>query len=123
LERRDIISQQANILMAENNIGAARQAKKASDTLKGIPIISAAIVQIQKFGVFRGEATGQKAFDHGGIIRVTGDQRADAETRPCKGLACVNGLHGKAHSFKIASPAQLRKVILFWRANEPARLR
>lgn len=123
LESSNIISQQANILMADNHISPSRKAQKSSNALKCIPIISVGIVEIQKLRTLWGEASGQEAFDHRNIIRVSSDQRADAEWRRRNGPADIHGLCWEVHSFKIVFPTALRKMTCFWSANEPARLR
>ena len=114
LQNRAIIGDQANILMAQDNIMATRSADKALNTAEGIPIIRCTIVEIQKFRLFRREATGSKTFHHGAVFGVVGNQGTNAEERPGKGLAGIPRRRREAHVKTILRVAPLRKVIVSW---------
>lgn len=113
-QRFDIIAEQANILMAEDHIGAAREAQETPDALEGIPLVTLGIVQIKEFRLVGREAARLKAFHHGRVFRGARDQSANAENRPCKGLAGIHRLLGVDHSHKIRHATELRKISLRW---------
>jgi hypothetical protein len=111
-QRFNIIAEQSDILMAKNNISAARQAQETPYALEGIPLIALGIVQVQEFGPVRREATGLVAFNHGRIFRGARDQSANAEERPRKGLAGIYRLLRWDHPPKIIPATELRKMSL-----------
>lgn len=111
-ERFGIIAEQPDILMAKNHISAARQAQETPDALEGIPLVALGIIQVQEFGLVRREATRLKAFQHGRVFRLAGDQRANTEKRPRKGLAGVDWLLRWDHPHKIIPATELRKMSL-----------
>ena len=114
VQRFGIIAEQPNILMAEDHIGAARQAQETPDALEGIPLLALGIIQIKEFRLVRREATGLVAFNHGRVFRGARDQSANAEKRPRKGLAGIHRLRGVDHGHEIRHATQLRKISLRW---------
>lgn len=108
----DIISQQPDILMAKDHISAVCQAQETPDTLKSVPLIALAIVQVKKFGLVGREAARRKTFQHGRIFRMARDQRANAEQRPGKGLAGICRVLRGNHGIRIGPRTELRKVSL-----------
>lgn len=113
-QRFDIISQQPNILMAKDHIGAACQAQETPNALEGIPLMAFGIVEVQEFGLVGREAARRKTFHHGRVFRMARDQRANAEKRPRKGLAGIHRSLGMDHTHKIRTATKLRKIILGW---------
>lgn len=111
-QRFGIIAEQPNILMAEDHIGAARQAQETPNALEGIPLVVLGIVQIKEFRLIRREAARLKAFHHGRVFRGTRDQSANAEERPRKGLAGIHRLLRWNHPAKISPATELRKINL-----------
>ena len=111
-QRFGIIAEQPNILMAEDHIGAARQAQETPDALEGIPLVTLGIVQIKEFRLVRREAARLKAFHHGRVFRRARDQSANAEERPRKGLAGIHRLLRWNHPAKISPATELRKINL-----------
>lgn len=109
-ERFDIISQQADILMAKDHISAACQAQETPDALEGIPLMAFGIVEVKKLGLVRREAARRKTFQHGRVIGVARDQRANAEKRPRRGLAGIHRLLRFDHVARISSATELRKI-------------
>lgn len=112
VQRFGIIAEQPNILMAEDHIGAARQAQETPDALEGIPLLALGIIQVQEFGPVRREAAHLKAFQHGRVFRLARDQRANTEKRPGKGLAGIYRLLRWDHPLKIIPAPELRKMSL-----------
>ena len=113
-QRFDIVSQQPDILMAKNNIGAARQAQETPDAPEGVPLVALGIVQIKEFRLVGREAARLKAFHHGRVFRAARDQSANTEERPRKGLAGIHRLLDVEHSHKIRHATELRKISLRW---------
>lgn len=113
-QRFDIISQQPNILMAEDHIGAAREAQETPNALEGIPLVALGIVQIKEFRLVGREAARLKAFHHGRVFRGARDQSTNAEKRPRKGLAGIHRLRGVEHAPEIGTVTELRKISLRW---------
>ena len=114
VQRFGIIAEQANILMAEDHIGAARQAQETPNALEGIPLVTLGIVQIKEFRLVGREAARLKAFHHGRVFRGARDQSANAEKRPRKGLAGIHRLLGMKHAPEIGTVTELRKISLRW---------
>lgn len=112
VQRFGIIAKQPNILMAEDHIGAARQAQETPDASEGIPLVALGIVKIKEFRLVGREATGLVAFNHGRVFRGARDQSANAEERPCKGLAGIHRLRGVDHGHKTRHATELRKINL-----------
>lgn len=112
VQRVGIIAEQPDILMAEDHIGAARQAQETPDALEGIPLLALGIVQIKEFRLVGREATRLKAFQHGRVFRLARDQRANTEKRPRKGLAGIYRLLRWDHPLKIIPATELRKMSL-----------
>ena len=112
VQRFGIIAEQPNILMAEDHIGAARQAQETPDALEGIPLVTLGIVQIKEFRLVGREAARLKAFHHGRVFRGARDQSANAEERPRKGLAGIHRLLRWNHQPKISPATELRKINL-----------
>ena len=115
-QRFNIIAEQANILMAENDIGATRQAQETPDAPEGIPLVVLGIVQIKEFRLVGREAARLEAFHHGRVFRVAGDQGANAEQRPRKGLAGIYRLLRWEHPSKVRHATKFRKIGLGWAA-------
>lgn len=111
-KRFDIISQQPDILMAKDHIGAACQAQETSDALEGIPLMAFGIVEVKKLGLVGREAARRKTFHHGCVFRMARDQRANAEKRPLRGLAGIHGLLRWDHQHKFRPVTKLCKVSL-----------
>lgn len=114
VQRFGIIAEQPNILMAEDHIGAARQAQETPDAPEGIPLVTLGIVQIKEFCLVGREATRLVAFNHGRVFRGARDQSANAEERPRKGLAGIHRLLGVDHGHKIRHATDLCKMSLRW---------
>ena len=114
VQRFGIIAEQPNILMAEDHIGAARQAQETPDAPEGIPLVTLGIVQIKEFCLVGREATRLVAFNHGRVFRGARDQSANAEERPRKGLAGIHRLRGVDHGHEIRHATELRKISLRW---------
>jgi hypothetical protein len=114
VQRFGIIAEQPNILMAEDHIGAARQAQETPNALEGIPLVALGIIQVQEFGPVRREAARLKAFQHGRVFRLARDQRANTEKRPRKGLAGIYRLLRWDHPRKIIPATDLCKMSLRW---------
>ena len=114
VQRFGIIAEQPNILMAEDHIGAARQAQETPDAPEGIPLVALGIVQIKEFRLVGREAARLEAFNHGRVFRGARDQSANAEERPRKGLAGIHRLLGEGHAHKIRHATELRKISLRW---------
>ena len=112
VQRFGIIAEQPNILMAEDHIGAARQAQETPDAPEGIPLVTLGIVQIKEFCLVGREATRLVAFNHGRVFRGARDQSANAEERPRKGLAGIHRLLGVDHWHKTRHATELRKINL-----------
>jgi hypothetical protein len=112
VQRFGIIAEQPNILMAEDHIGAARQAQETPNALEGIPLVTLGIVQIKEFRLVGREAARLKAFHHGCVFRGARDQSANAEERPRKGLAGIHRLLRWNHPAKISPATELRKINL-----------
>ena len=106
----DIISQQADILMAKDHISAACQAQETPDALESIPLMAFGIVEVKKLGLVGREAARRKTFQHGRIFRMARDQRANAEKRPRRGLAGIHRLLRLDHVARISSATELRKI-------------
>jgi len=113
-QRFDIISQEPNILMAKDHIGAAREAQETPNALEGIPLVALGIVKIKEFRLVGREAARLKAFHHGRVFRGARDQSANAEKRPRKGLAGIHRLRGVEHAHEIGTVTELRKISLRW---------
>ena len=113
-QRFGIIAEQPNILMAEDHIGAARQAQETPDAPEGIPLVALGIVQIKEFRLVGREAARLEAFNHGRVFRGARDQSANAEERPRKGLAGIHRLLGVDHGHKIRHATDLCKMSLRW---------
>lgn len=111
-QRFDIICQQPNILMAKNHIGAACKAQEALDSLKGIPLMAFGVVEIKEFSLVRREATSIKTFHHGRVFGMAGDQRANAEKRPRRGLAGIYRMLRWEHRYKISAATEMRNTSL-----------
>ena len=111
-----IIVEQTNILMAENNIGAARHAQEAPDALECIPLVALGIVQIEKFRLVGREAASPEAFKHRRVFRMARDQAANAKERPGKSFAGIYGLLRGDHVRKIRPVTELRKIGVGWAA-------
>ena len=114
VQRFGIIAEQPNILMAEDHIGAARQAQETPDAPEGIPLVTLGIVQIKEFCLVGREATRLVAFNHGRVFRLARDQSANAEKRPRKGLAGINRLLCGDHPLQIRRTTDLCKKSLRW---------
>lgn len=106
----DIISQQPDILMTKDHIGAACQAEETPDTLKSVPLMAFGIVEVKKLGLVGREAARRKTFQHGSIFRMACDQRANAEKRPRRGLSGVHRLLRLHHEARISFATELRKI-------------
>ena len=115
-QRFDIIAEQANILMAKNNIGATRQAQEAPDALERIPLVALGIIQIKEFRLVGREAARLEAFHHGRVFRMSRDQGANAEQRPRKGLAGIYRMLRWEHRTEVRHATKLRKLGLGWAA-------
>ena len=113
-QRFGIIAEQPNILMAEDHIGAARQAQETPDAPEGIPLVALGIVQIKEFRLVGREAARLEAFNHGRVFRGARDQSANAEERPRMGLAGIYRLLGEGHAHKIRHATELHKISLRW---------
>ena len=111
-QRFGIIAEQPNILMAEDHIGAAREAQETPNALEGIPLVVHGIVQIKELRLVGREAARLKAFHHGRVFRGARDQSANAEKRPRKGLAGIHRLLRWNHPAKISPATELRKINL-----------
>jgi len=112
VQRFGIVAEQSNILMAEDHIGASRQAQETPDAPEGIPLVALGIVQIKEFRLVGREAARLEAFNHGRVFRGARDQSANAEERPRKGLAGIHRLLEVDHGHKTRHATELRKINL-----------